>query len=126
MLSKQDEIWNRAALEGGGSNPAAGDVALASLLVAHGVAMNGGVLHAIECLTDAQRAAAARGFVYFGFPQVAALFTNLPSNAEGEEESLNEVYWASIPDDSILVEAFRMKLLASPEAFSCYNNGGGE
>jgi hypothetical protein len=43
-MTNADEVWNRAALEGGGPEPREGDVALATLLRAHGLAMNGGVL----------------------------------------------------------------------------------
>jgi hypothetical protein len=43
-----DLIWNRAALEHGGTAPGIGDRALADVLSFHGLAMNSGVLEAVE------------------------------------------------------------------------------
>jgi hypothetical protein len=43
-----DHVWNRAALDGGGPKPRDGDRALADLLLAHGLIMNGGLGHALE------------------------------------------------------------------------------
>ena len=48
-MTPVDIIWNRA-WKGVGPNACSGDRALAALLKAHGLAMNGGVLHAVECL----------------------------------------------------------------------------
>jgi hypothetical protein len=53
-----DLIWNRAALEAGGIKPRRGDVAIVSLLYAHDLVMNGGVLHATELLNDDEFSAA--------------------------------------------------------------------
>ena len=61
----QDLIWNRAS-EGGGANPQAGDLALAALLRAHGLTMNGGVLHAVERLQPSELQDAASGYRFFG------------------------------------------------------------
>ena len=66
-------VWNRAALEDGGPTPAEGDLALAALLRAHGVVMNGGVDHALEVLSAAELRAALAGYRYFGFEQIALL-----------------------------------------------------
>lgn len=54
--SQADAVWNRAALEGGGAHPKAGDSALPALLRAHGYIMNGGVHHVVECLSPEERA----------------------------------------------------------------------
>ena len=51
QLSLADQIWNRAALESGGPAAREGDRALAALLLAHGMVMNGGVGHALEVLS---------------------------------------------------------------------------
>ena len=50
-LSEADLVWNRAAMEAAGEQPRQGDVAPASLLSLHNLAMNGGLLHAIERLS---------------------------------------------------------------------------
>ena len=117
-LSRQSEIWNRACLESGGSSPADGDKALASLLLAHGFAINGGVVHALECLSQSELAAAVAGFNYFGLAGAAHVFQQLPDDTVETEERLNRLYWAAVPNDETLAHAFRVKLLASPEAFA--------
>lgn len=122
-ISRQDQIWNRACLESGGQSPAAGDQALASLLLAHNLAMNGGVVHALECLTQPEVAAAVSGFNYFGLAEVARIFQELPDDTEETEERLNQLYWATVPSDETLVHAFRIKLLASPEVFAPTDSG---
>ena len=122
-LSRQDQIWNRACLESGGPSPATGDQALAALLLAHGLAMNGGVVHALECLSQPEIAAAAAGFNYFGLAEAAHVFQQAPDDTEETEERLNKLYWAAVPSDETLAHAFRVKLLASPEAFAPIGSG---
>ena len=117
-LSRQSEIWNRACLEAGGSEPGAGDIALASLLRAHGLAMNGGAVHAMECLSQAELAAAIAGFKYFGLAAAAHVFEQAPDDSEETEERLNRMYWQAVPNDEVLAHAFRIKLVAFPEAFA--------
>ena len=116
--SRQDQIWNRACLEATGFEPAAGDKALASLLLAHGLAMNGGVVHALEGLSPAELAAAIAGFKYFGLTAAAHVFEQVPDDTEETEERLDQMYWQAVPSDDALVHAFRIKLVASPEAFA--------
>ena len=118
QLSRQDQIWNRACLEAGGSEPAAGDVALASLLLAHGLAMNGGVVHAMGCLSPTQLDAAIAGFNYFGLAAAAHVFMQSPDDSEATEERLNQMYWQAVPNDATLVQSFRIKLIACPGAFA--------
>ena|SRR5690348_16825485 len=115
-MSRQDQIWNRACLEGGGTEPAVGDAALASVLLAHGLVMNGGVVHALECLSSAQVAAAIAGFKYFGLTTAAYVFEQPPDASA--EQHLNHMYWQAVPNDEVLAHAFRIKLVASPEAFA--------
>ena len=117
-LSPQDQIWNRACLESGGTSPRTGDQALAALLLSHGLVMNGDVVHALECLSDSEIAAAIRGFEYFGLMEASNVFRQIPDDSEETELRLNEMYWSAVPDDDTLVQAFRVKLLASPEEFS--------
>jgi hypothetical protein len=64
-MTEANRVWNRAALEEGGRAPREGDRALAALLLAHGMVMNGGVQHATEALSADEMAAAAAGFRYF-------------------------------------------------------------
>jgi hypothetical protein len=49
----------------------AGDRALAALPLFHGLAMNGGIPHAVECLQPDEQEAARRGYQFFGFDDAA-------------------------------------------------------
>ncbi|CBJ41352.1 hypothetical protein [Ralstonia solanacearum] len=118
MFTKEDEIWNRAALDGGGKNPSEGDVNLASALLLHSLAMNGGVLHALQVLTDQQRVAAMVGFRYFGFYKVADLLSEPFSDTDEDEERLEDTYSQEIPLDEVLFNAFCAKLATDSQAFA--------
>lgn len=74
--SAADQIWNRAAQDEGGPSPGPGDHALTSLLRLHGLAMNGGVHHAIDMLDVEELLAAIDGYTYFGFEGLADWFRN--------------------------------------------------
>jgi hypothetical protein len=76
-LDEADLVWNRAALESGGPHARPGDRALAALLLAHGLAMNGGVEHAIETMFSHEFAAAISGYEFFSMPQVARLLQRI-------------------------------------------------
>jgi hypothetical protein len=108
-----DQIWNRAALERGGAAPRSGDRALASLLLVHGLVMNGGVHHALESAEPAELAAAADGFDFFGFYDVAALFrpaadeSVLSKWTHETEVTANLRYETLIPSDSYLNARFK-------------------
>ena len=122
-LSRQDSIWNRASVESGGASPAPGDQALASLLRAHNLAMNGGVAHALECLSPSETTAAIAGFNYFGLADAARVFEQAPDESEAAEERLDRMYWSVIPSDDTLAHAFRIKLISTPEAFAPVDTG---
>ena len=85
--------------------------------------MNGGVVHALECLSQPEIAAAVAGFNYFGLAAAASVFEQLPDDTEETEERLNQLYWAAVPSDETLAHAFRVKLLAAPEAFAPTDSG---
>lgn len=118
MLTKEDEIWNRAALEGGGQNPSEGDINLASALLLHNLAMNGGVLHALRVLTDQQRIAAIEGYKYFGFHKVADLLSKPFADTDEDEERLDAAYSKEIPIDEVLFNAFCARLATDSQAFA--------
>jgi hypothetical protein len=105
-------VWNRAALEDGGISPNAGDRALASLLLLHGLIMNGGVHHAIDCVGPLKLLAAADGYAYFGFPDVCAFFRGAAADptllawTDRTEIVANQRYSEMVPDDSHLLARF--------------------
>lgn len=115
--SKADRVWNRAALENGGTEPREGDRALAALLLAHGLVMNGGVEHAIEALEPDQLEAALSGFRFFSFEEVAS-FLDQSSRSILDEDDADDTYAEMIPSDSVLVGRFEEFLNASPEMFA--------
>lgn len=116
-LSDSDKLWNRAALEGGGTAAREGDQALAALLAVHGMIMNGSVHHALEVLGSAKFAGGVAGFRYFGFDEVAALL-DAATVADVGWELFDKRYGACIADDGVLVRAFEKRYAASPNAFA--------
>lgn len=80
--------------------------------------MNGGVVHAMGCLSKSELAAAIAGFNYFGLTAASRVFEQAPDDSEETEERLNRMYWQAVPSDETLAHAFRIKLVASPDAFA--------
>jgi len=122
-LTEADMIWNRAC----GDDPLRalpGDRALADLLYAHGLAMNGGVLHAVECMTAAELSDAEAGYRYYGLDGVASLLSQARAIFEAaddpgsHEQQLDGDYAFMIPSDSSLVERFNKGLESSPSDFA--------
>jgi len=122
-LTSSDKIWNRAC-EGGGEFPCQGDTALAGLLLFHGPAMNGGILHAVECLSAEQLVAAQAGYRYFSFSGVADLIASAEiairqgEDLETLEAGFDQRYWALVPDDGALVESFKRHQQQHPLEYS--------
>lgn len=115
-------VWNRAA-SGGGEQPRPGDKHLAALLRYHGVAMNGGVLHATECCLGSTLRNAKLGYQYFGLQGVVALVTRseallklseLPDDVERE---LNAEY-ARIAADHKVSKQFEEVFALRPDEFA--------
>src|SRR5688500_7625383 len=117
-LSLANRIWNRAAMESGGPAAREGDRALAALLLAHGMVMNGGVGHALEVLSPDELAAAAGGYRFFGLEGVAALLEWAAGAAEDEVDRADSTYGEIVPNDQTLVERFEAFYRISPEAFA--------
>jgi hypothetical protein len=80
--------------------------------------MNGGVVHAIEALEPTELADAIAGFRYFGLPAVAEILAESPDDSEETEERLDSAYAEEVPDDSTLVDAFRLRLARFPDTFA--------
>jgi hypothetical protein len=122
-LTEADKIWNRAC---GGAPLRAlpGDRALADLLHAHGLAMNGGVLHAVECMTAEEVSHAEAGYRFFGLDGIASLLSRsrrifgAGGNLESHEQELDSEYAHMIPSDSSLVDRFEERLKSSPSDFA--------
>lgn len=128
-MDDADAIWNRAT-EGGGRRPRDGDTALAAALAFHGLAMNGGVLHAFEVLSAQELGGAHDGYAWLGLGEVAAFLQRTAAAIEAtdwDDESAVEAleaesdaeYERLLPgDDSDVEAAFRARLAERPEAFA--------
>ena len=122
-ITVADRIWNRAC-QGGVANPRAGDSALSALLLFHSVAMNGGVLHAIESLSPDKLAAAQLGYNYFGVAGITALICSAQEviyqeqDLDDLEQKLDQDYWALVPDDGALVKSFEVHFNANAVEYS--------
>jgi hypothetical protein len=122
-LTDSERIWNRACF---GDAPALqkADRSLAALLVLHGFAMNGGVLHAIETLDAEQFEAAKSGYRFFGFDGVANFLAEAKNAAETTddadalERALDQGYAKFVPNDSTLAEKFEAYFRSNPADFA--------
>lgn len=124
-----DTIWNRAALEAGGANPGEGDRALAAALLLHSSAMSGGVLDAVENMTDEELDAAEAGYRWLHVPAASEAIASVrraiadgalddPERASALEMSADDSYDEAIEDDAALDNAFRARLGTDPDAFA--------
>jgi hypothetical protein len=124
-----DTIWNRAALESGGSTPGEGDRALAAALLLHSSAMSGGVLEAVQNLTDEELDAAEAGYRWLHVPAASEAIAQVrraiadgalddPDRASALDLSSDDHYDEAIEDDAALDNAFRARLATDPDAFS--------
>lgn len=105
-------------MDAGGPDPRAGDSALAALLLLHGMVMNGGIDHALEVLSSSEYALAVQGFRYFGHEEAASVLEEATGSMRPRLEQLDEQYGMIVPSDSTLMQAFQIKLLESPDAFT--------
>ena len=117
-------------MDGGGAGARDGDSALASLLLVHGMVMNGGVLHALEALDRGEVERGCAGFRYLGLAgaaeaiewvqqQLASLGLDPDLEVEEEVEREGDDRYAQwVPDDSVLAERFGATFAADPGAFA--------
>ncbi|WP_457252332.1 hypothetical protein [Pedococcus sp. P5_B7] len=124
-----DTIWNRAALEAGGSTPGEGDKALAAALRLHSSAMSDGVLDAVQSMTDEELDAAEAGYRWLHVPAASEAIAAVrraiaegalddPDRASALDLSSDDHYDAAIEDDAALDNAFRARLSTDPDAFA--------
>ena len=116
-LTAADRVWNRATERKRQGRP--GDAALSALIWAHGLVMNGGVLHCIELLSDEELLSAIAGYRYFGV-EVDPVFQRAkaagPEEIDELESRLDEQY-ERIADDGRLMAAFQAHYAEHPEAY---------
>ena len=117
-LSATHQVWNRAALEGGGPAPREGDKALNALLLFHGMGMNGGLAHAIEVLNEVEFRAAVEGYRFFRLDELADFLKSISDLPEEDLEERDGEYYEFVPDDSFLDEKFQAYFRKDPESFA--------
>lgn len=129
FMDAADEIWNRAAVNGGGSDPGLGDLALTSVLRLHNLIMSGGLLDAVERTTPEQLEAAQAGYRWLRLDPAADVVAMVQQEvgagalddddrAEVLEVRADDEYGQAIPGDQTLVDAFRTRLAEAPDAFT--------
>jgi hypothetical protein len=125
MTPLADAIWNRAVLDGGGIAPRSGDRALSAMMLLHGRVMNGGVLHAIDCLSPDELRAAMDAYLLFSLPAVVELLNRaIEVRERGSEPELDEAesrldaeYAVAVENDEALCLHFEQHLQLHPELF---------
>jgi hypothetical protein len=88
------------------------------MLQAHGLIMNGGVLHALEVLTSQELSNSIASYRYFGLGAAAQVLAHHYEDSDESEISSNFAYRQAVPNDEALLHAFRIKLVGCPEAFA--------
>lgn len=125
-LTLPENIWQRAC-GNGPTAPGIGDKALMAMLTFHGLVMNLGTLHAIQCLTADQVDASRSGYRYFGFGNVAGVIgAGQHAIAQGLdpdelEDMLDQAYSAIIAEDGVLLAAFTEHYARDPSAYAPFD-----
>lgn len=128
-MKPSDEVWNRATMAGGGLDPGEGDLAIAAVLAVHNLAMNGGLLDAVERLSHQQLAAADAGFRWLRLEAAAGVVATVrreieagalddEGRADELEVSADDDYALAIPSDQTIVDAFEARFAEVPTAFA--------
>jgi hypothetical protein len=116
-LTAADQVWNRATEGKRQGRP--GDAALSALIWAHGLVMNGGVLHCIELLSAEELREAIVGYQYFGI-EVKPIFERAKA-ARAEDtrdlESRLDQEYERVAADGRLMAAFQTHYAEHPEAY---------
>lgn len=128
-METSDHIWNRATEVEVAQGAREGDQALWSVLRFHGLAMNGGVLHAFEGLTATDLSRARDGFEWLGLPHVSAFMDRAADTITATdwsdddavdelEQSTDDEYYHLVPQDQVIEDAFRKRLSEAPAGFA--------
>lgn len=118
-----DRIWNRALGPADGADRD-GDAALRAVLEFHSMAMNGGVLHAIQRTPAGELARAREAYRLYGFAGVAGLIATPidedadPDDLDDLEEELDGAYADDIPGDETLRRAVEAHIHSAPDAYA--------
>jgi hypothetical protein len=123
-----DAVWNRACEPR--RFPSPGDDALSALLLLHGMAMNGGLLHAVEGLTDDELDRGVQAFRYLDLREAADAVERIAREArvldasdvdaaDSLELAADEAYRTALPeDDETIDRAFCAHFAQHPYAYA--------
>lgn len=129
-VTRRTYVWNRATGTEYPDHFRAGDRHLTAVLVFEGYAYNGGLLHALEGLTDEELDATVAGLRYFALPEYVQVVNTMRERtraldpddlAAGEalEEACNDAFDEIIGEGEPPLEvAFRTRFKEDPEAFA--------
>lgn len=128
-MDAADDVWNRAAMAGGGPHPHKGDAALVSVLAVHNMAMSGGLLNTVEQATPDQLDAAEAGFRWLRLDAAAGVVAMVRREVEAgaldDDDRAEELEGRAddedgrvVPADQTLVDAFRTRFAEDPQAFA--------
>lgn len=116
-------IWNRATRIDSDHALRQGDRHLAALLLMHGMAMNGGVFHAVEATSGQELKAGCTAFRFFGLGKAADALeeaSEILARSEDDDESerrLDLAYWEHASDESIF-QQFRASRSKTPDLYA--------
>ena len=118
-FTEAQKVWNRACGQAECSSPGVGDSALTALIAFHSLAMNGGMLHALEYRSEVEVISAVEGYRFFGLDQAGDMIESAlserreiqsrgddPEEVEHLESILDVRYDVHVPDDQTLMVAF--------------------
>lgn len=128
-MNTEDEVWDRAAMAGGGPNPRLGDALMSSVLGFHSLAMSGGLLSAVEERTAEQLEAVEAGYRWLQLDAaadaVAAVRREVETGALDDDERADALelradadYDQAVPADQTLFDAFQARWHEDPDAFA--------
>lgn len=85
--------------------------------------MNGGILHAVECLSDEQLINAIHGYQYFNLNLVSdlikeAITYRFSENQDAVELKFNSSYASTVEDDACLVSRFEHDFKSNRSSYS--------
>lgn len=117
-LTITDRIWNRAAMAEGGREPRSGDRSLSAMLLIHSLIMNGGVEHAIECLSEVELEAGLQGYEFFNLDHLAAMIRKAGHEMSDTQLQQSDREYFETGDDSVLEGQFIKRFTEQPELFA--------
>ena len=116
-------VWERAGT-GIARSQLRGDLELENVLLAHGLAMNGGVLHLVQGLGPELLAETIKSYRYFGYDDIADLLVEAipkydPAGPPVQYDwELDRRFYAYVVDDNALFKRFENHFNQNPTEYA--------